>query len=88
MQSFPPDDLIGISQQEAQVILGPPDAISQEPPAEVWRYSGPEGCSLTLFFYLDVASSAYRALTYSVEPEDHDPALCIGSIYKGHESNG
>lgn len=85
---FPPEDLIGVSQEEAEVLFGRPGFITQEPPAEVWRYLGPEGCSLTIFFYLDVSNSAYRALTYQVEPEDHDPELCIGSIYQRHARNG
>lgn len=87
-RAFPPEDLIGVSQDEAEVLFGRPGFITQEPPAEVWRYLGPDGCSLTLFFYLDVSNSAYRALTYQVEPEDHDPALCIGSIYQRQASNG
>jgi hypothetical protein len=85
---FPPENLIGVSQEEAEVLFGRPGFVTQEPPAEVWRYLGPDGCSLKLFFYLDVSNSAYRALTYQVEPEDHDPALCIGSIYERRASDG
>ncbi len=84
---FPPENLTGLSQQEARVLFGPPSIISQEPPAEVWRYAYSPECLLVLFFYLDVSASAWRVLTYEVEPKAGDDAKCIGALYERHAAS-
>lgn len=85
---FPGKDLIGMSQEEARVVLGPPAVISQSAPAEVWRYAFSQDCLLTLFFYLDMAGSDWRVLTFEVEPEDSDPDRCIGAVYERNNRRG
>lgn len=84
---FPPENLTGLSQQEARVLFGPPSIVSQDPPAEVWRYAFSPDCLLTMFFYLDVSASAWRVLTYEVKPENGDDAKCIGALYERHAAN-
>jgi len=84
---FPPENLTGLSQQEARVLFGPPSIVSQDPPAEVWRYAFSQDCLLTMFFYLDVSASAWRVLTYEVDPESGNDAKCIGALYERHAAS-
>ena len=59
--------LEGITPQQAEQLLGPPDGRGEEPPATVWTYVQPP-CRLDLFFYFDLESQQQRALTFDLMP--------------------
>ena len=77
-----PDKLVGMTRGEVKELIGFPVAVADRPPATVWSYrSG--GCALDVFFYLDVGSKTFRALTYQVKGDkgaDIAPTLCLGQI--------
>jgi hypothetical protein len=62
-----PERLRGLTPNDAELLLGPPDLRSEEPPAVVWTYIvGP--CRLELFFYYDLESQQQRSLTFDLAP--------------------
>lgn len=61
-----PMRLTGITQREAIALLGAPASETDRPPAKVWRYRG-RGCTLDLFFYLDLQRNDFFALHQAIE---------------------
>jgi len=63
-------------------MIGAPVAIADSPPSTVWSYSA-KGCALDVFFYLDVGSKTFRALTFDLKIGDKNGAIspiCLGKI--------
>ncbi len=58
-----PKQLVGLDFAQTQHLLGKPTKQEEKPPAKVWVYSG-TGCDLTIFFYADINTRQFRALTY------------------------
>ncbi len=78
-----PQRLLGLSQAEVQTLLGAPTAVREQPPALVWAYRASD-CGLELFFYLDLTSKAYRALTYDIKPRQPGGAqggFCVAELH-------
>jgi hypothetical protein len=68
----PPLKLIGLTQQETVTLLGTPSAQWDRPPAKVWHYQG-LGCTVDVFFYLDVSRNEFSALRTTVAGSDGAP---------------
>jgi hypothetical protein len=64
-----PMQLVGLTENEIQVLLGRPSIVDENPPARTWRYRRGT-CTLTLALYPDVQTRIYRALTYEVTSDD------------------
>ena len=82
VRPFEPQRLVGLTQPEVQALLGAPAAVREQPPALVWAYRGSD-CALELSFYLDLASKAYKALTYDIKPRRPGGAeggFCIAEL--------
>lgn len=60
-----PKQLVGLGFGETEALLGLPTRQEEKPPARVWTYSGTD-CELTIFFYADINTQEFRALTYEV----------------------
>jgi hypothetical protein len=60
-----PKQLVGLSFDQTRALLGLPTRQEEKPPAKVWTYSGTD-CELTIFFYADINTQEFRALTYEV----------------------
>jgi len=58
--------LVGLTFNETTNLLGLPTKKEEKPPAEVWTYDN-EGCELDIFFYADIKTREYRALTYEIK---------------------
>lgn len=58
-----PKQLVGLDFARTQQLLGKPARQEEKPPAKVWVYNG-TGCDLTIFFYADINTGVFRALTY------------------------
>ena len=58
-----PKQLVGLDFAQTQHLLGQPAKQEEKPPAKVWTYNGTE-CDLTIFFYADINTGVFRALTY------------------------
>ena len=81
-QPIDPQKLVGLSQEETRHLIGNPSAMRDEPPAVVWSY-GSSGCGLDIFFYLDLASQTFKALTYDLKPKGPrglQGGACIASL--------
>lgn len=79
-----PKSLIGRSQAETEQILGAPHATRKQSPATIWQYSA-DGCTLELFFYMDLNSRSFRALAFDAKleaPEGGQEAIarCVGQV--------
>jgi len=61
-----PKQLVGLGFRETEALLGIPTKQEEKPPAKVWTYSGTE-CELNIFFYADINTREFRALTYEVK---------------------
>ena len=80
--SSDPNQVVGMTEAEATSLIGPPHRSAVEPPARVWVYDS-EGCTLRVFFYLDLGREAFRALTWSIANpagEGPDEWRCFGKI--------
>jgi len=61
-----PKELVGLDFAQTQHLLGKPSKQDEKPPAKVWTYNGTE-CDLTIFFYADISTRQFRALTYEIK---------------------
>ena len=61
-----PKDLVGLGFRETEAMLGIPTKQVEKPPAKIWTYSGAD-CELSIFFYADINTRQFRALTYEVK---------------------
>lgn len=64
-----PERLIGLSLVEAEALLGEPALQDEKPPAKVWTYNA-QSCVLNIFFYADISTRDFRALTYEIRKEN------------------
>jgi len=69
---FDPDALMGLDQRQTRHLLGVPAAMEEQAPAKVWRYANGV-CTLKVFFYMDLGSQDFRALSYDVKSSEHVP---------------
>ncbi|HEY4135753.1 MAG TPA: hypothetical protein VGO34_11115 [Alphaproteobacteria bacterium] len=78
--------LVGVGEQEITALLGDPRQVRNDPPAMVWDYAA-TGCSMSLFFYLDLKSQDFRTLAYNFDSggaTDSAKQACVNRI---QESN-
>ena len=77
-----PDALVGLTPDEVEALIGRPVAKAEQPPATVWHYRA-NNCALEVFFYMDVGSKTFRALTFNMKRPDGEaasPSLCLRQI--------
>jgi hypothetical protein len=80
-----PKQLVGLDFTRTRNLLGPPTKQEEKPPAKVWVYSGTE-CDLTIFFYADINTREYRALTYEFrnhEATEGTDDQCLAHLMQG-----
>ena len=63
--AFNPGMLVGLGPPAVDRILGKPAGTRADAMAVEWTYTAPS-CSLSIFFYPDIATGALRALKYNV----------------------
>jgi hypothetical protein len=74
--------LIGMTEDDARRVIGEPTDVRDQPPALVWVYASAE-CELHMYFYAELSSNTFRALTYDVTPTPkHRPTdgSCLESV--------
>lgn len=76
-----PKAMIGKSDADLREMLGEPNAVEENPPANVWTYAL-KNCRLSFFLYLNVSSDTYKVLTYDVTPAEAKDK-CFGPVGKG-----
>lgn len=77
-----PERLLGLTQEETRRLMGTPGGVREEPPAVVWTYAS-AGCGLDVFFYMDLANQAFRALAYDLKPKGRSGlagGACLASL--------
>lgn len=79
-----PRTLVGLDEEKLRRVLGEPNEVKEKSPSRVWSYSV-DGCSLTLFLYMDLSTKTFRALTYNVKVVGHPVAtrtveVCVKRI--------
>lgn len=65
-----PVNLIGLSPEQLEEVLGTPRSKSEDGPNQRWEYGG-ENCTLSVSLYPDVNSREFRSLSYEVSGNDH-----------------
>jgi len=71
-----PKSLVGLNFEQMQSLLGEPNGRGDRPPGKVWTYST-DSCVLNVFFYADINTREFRALTYEIDsgaPRESDSA--------------
>jgi hypothetical protein len=63
---FDPKEVVGLGFRETEALLGTPTRQEERPPAKVWSYESGD-CVLSIFFYADINTREFRALTYEVK---------------------
>jgi len=58
--------LVGLNFEQIQTLLGEPSGRGEKPPGKVWTYST-DSCVLNVFFYADINTREFRALTYEID---------------------
>jgi len=64
--SIDPKQLVGLGFRDTENLLGSPTKEEEKPPAKIWTYSNEE-CELDIFFYSDINTREFRALTYEIK---------------------
>ena len=83
-----PNALIGLDRSAVRRLMGKPKTVRRASAATVWSYRTKE-CSLDIFFYQDLKTKTYKALSYDAKatkgPEsDEVIKSCIGRIREGN----
>jgi len=80
-----PKELVGLDFGQTEALLGLPTKQEEKPPAKVWTYSGTD-CELTIFFYADINTQEFRALTYEFtgnEATGGSDDQCLAQLKQG-----
>ena len=80
-----PKALVGLDFAQTEHLLGQPAKQEEKPPAKVWTYNGTE-CDLTIFFYADINTRVFRALTYEFKHHQATEGTddqCLAQLMRG-----
>ena len=80
-----PKELVGLDFGQTQRLLGKPSKQEEKPPAKVWVYDG-TNCDLTIFFYADINTQQFRALTYEIKHHQATEGTddqCLAQLMQG-----
>jgi hypothetical protein len=81
-----PERLIGLSTFQTESMLGIPALQDERPPAKVWTYNA-KACVLSIFFYPDINTRVFQALTYEFNAEvktDAAKRRCLEELVREH----
>jgi hypothetical protein len=70
--NFGPATIVGLDEAATVDLLGRPASTTDTPPLRSWRYAS-DTCVLDVFFYMDVNSQRFRALSFKLKSDDHVP---------------
>ena len=72
--------LLGLARADVAALLGPPNILRRDPPAEMWQYQK-EACVVYVFLFAAEAESDYRVR--HVEVRDRRSDMAIAGCYAG-----
>lgn len=67
-----PDTLVGLDEPAMRRLLGEPTWTQDLPPARYWQYAT-RSCVLRVFFFLEMDTQRFRALSYELKSTDDAP---------------
>jgi hypothetical protein len=82
-----PDSLTGVGISQVFGILGEPEFIRKDHPAEIWQYRG-QHCTLDIFLYQATTGIPHKVDYIETRPKPGGPSSnknCLISILKGRE---
>jgi hypothetical protein len=86
----PPVNLIGKSENEIRVLLGPPTSEEDRAPGKTWHYQDGQ-CTLDIQLYPDVQTRKFGTLAYEVKSNDstdEGKRLCVAQLRSRTQSHG
>ena len=75
---FDTDSLVGLGRDQVLALLGTPDLLRRDPPAELWLYEG-QSCTAHLFLYPSAAGSTYEVRHFETQ-EGAQASDCFASL--------
>ncbi len=87
-EAVEPINVVGLSEDETINLLGEPDWRAWRPPSRVLRYAS-SGCSVDIYFYLDVAKDTFQALQLKAPESTTDESslqTCLGKVRNEHRT--
>jgi len=85
-----PDGLKGVAARDLIGVIGKPEFIRKDRPAEIWQYRG-AACTLDIFLYQNVTGEPYRVDYIETRAHAGGPTsnrACLTSILKARETAG
>ena len=76
-----PAALLGMARADVAALLGPPNILRRDPPAEMWQYQN-EACVVHVFLFVAKAEAGYRVRHVEVRDRRSDaaPAGCYDGL--------
>lgn len=83
-----PAALLGLARADVAALLGPPNILRRDPPAEMWQYQN-EACVLHVFLFAAKAEAGYRVRHVEVRDNKSDtaPAGCYAGLISAPTRN-
>jgi hypothetical protein len=85
-----PVDLIGKSESEIRVLLGPPTSEEDRAPGKTWHYRDGQ-CTVDIQLYPDVQTRKFGTLAYEVKSDDstdEGKRLCLAQLKSRTQARG
>jgi hypothetical protein len=67
-----PETLVRLDEQAMRRLLGEPTWTEDQPPVRYWQYAT-RSCVLRVFFFLEMDTQRFRALSYELKSTDDAP---------------
>ncbi len=84
---FDSDQLLGLGRDQVVALLGTPDLLRREPPAELWLYEG-QACTAHLFLYQSTPDSDYEVRYFETLAGQQTGAASAGDCFASLVTSG
>ncbi len=83
---FDPDQLLGLGRDQVLAMLGMPDLLRRDPPAQLWLYEG-KSCTAHLFLYQSSPDSGFEVRHFETQ-QAATASACFASLVARRSSGG
>ncbi|MCH8183425.1 MAG: hypothetical protein IID55_09605 [Proteobacteria bacterium] len=84
---FDPDQLLGMGRDQVVAVLGMPNLLRRDPPAELWLYEG-QACTAHLFLYQSSPDGDYQVRYVETQAGQQPAAANAGDCFAGLVTSG
>lgn len=84
---FDPDRLLGMGRDQVVALLGTPNLLRRDPPAELWLYEG-QACTAHLFLYQLSPDSDYQVRYFETQVDQQPAAASAGACFASLVTSG